>query len=923
MEGLTGGAMLAMVSTAMLPEAFKGAGDRAGLLFVLGFGLSVWITCLGYRFGSPQQQSPFFKGSCAAAACPAHSSGDSVVKGCTCNDGYWGSIAAQVGKPFYSGSCTAFDCNAGTGSSCKTCVDQPKRKQDNHCSSCNDGYTIFEPQCKVMASDQKCGGPTCAKACKGDKCGFKCAGTLAGQEECAAECQGEQCGFQCSGGNCASTCQGNQCAYECQSTASDVQQCGKECKGFECGYYCQGAECARSCSGDRCGAYCSGEYGQLGNCAAKCVGRQCGFECIGHQCAAECQGSRCAYRCQGDLQEIGSCGLKCQGPECAFSCQGSACAQQCTGDRCGKSCQSGTSGDQSCAKQCKGEECGALCVGATCAKSCEGDFCAFQCSGKLEDVEKCGAGCKGVGCAASCQGSECAKGCTGERCGAGCSGTSGSKSHCAAGCVGRRCAANCKGAFCGAGCKGEGCAMGCEGENCDQGCTGTNCGKGATPAATCKEELQKNPKLCGLRATFNDEVVGLCKVSRLAAFALIIRDRLNRGEFRFSDSRMKFHFSFGFLRLLPCLAYKFREPHIPASQIQYVQELTVALPLAVINLTNCTQLLRDGNLVGGNITFRASDFGHDVPFVMDKAAGFYAILDDVLSRATDGNPCFHEDLRSYMACIVAASCVIQAAVPAYVSMEVYAMILEQVTRFEEITWPLLRDALDHEEGSTLASDILLPEAFVCDGSEHDPSFLQLDSDSHEASQRLISELGTEHMATASMALALRVAAANSHQILDSHATNGSLDATIEKLQHVWHPVCQQLGCDHTNFWDIYLQHHKHSMAVIKTNHAGLLRSDIKLRFHLEQRVQRSQFLDPDSHSKPGVQEIARQLAREASPGCIEYVALPPTAGKGAVRARPLLSPIVRVGGLPVSIISIIALGTKWDPGVLCVLVGKA
>jgi len=57
MEGLTGGAMLAMVSTAMLPEAFKGAGDRAGLLFVLGFGLSVWITCLGYRFGSPQQMA--------------------------------------------------------------------------------------------------------------------------------------------------------------------------------------------------------------------------------------------------------------------------------------------------------------------------------------------------------------------------------------------------------------------------------------------------------------------------------------------------------------------------------------------------------------------------------------------------------------------------------------------------------------------------------------------------------------------------------------------------------------------------------------------------------------------------------------------------------------------------------------------------
>lgn len=46
--------MLAMVSTAMLPEAFKGAGDKAGLIFVLGFVLSVWITCVGYRYGGPQ-----------------------------------------------------------------------------------------------------------------------------------------------------------------------------------------------------------------------------------------------------------------------------------------------------------------------------------------------------------------------------------------------------------------------------------------------------------------------------------------------------------------------------------------------------------------------------------------------------------------------------------------------------------------------------------------------------------------------------------------------------------------------------------------------------------------------------------------------------------------------------------------------------
>ena len=300
---------------------------------------------------------------------------------------------------------------------------------------------------------------------------------------------------------------------------------------------------------------------------------------------------------------------------------------------------------------------------------------------------------------------------------------------------------------------------------------------------------------------------------------------------------------FALLWLHPCLAYKIRQqqPEIPASQVPAVRELTVALPLVLINLTYTTGLIRDGNLAE-NSSFHASDFQHDAPFVMDKAAGFYAVLNDVLIGATGGSPspCTREDLQHYMACIVAASCVIQAAVPAHVSMEIYAMITEQVVRFEEITWPLLRDALLHEEGSNgLGGDLLLPEAFICDGSEHDPSFMQLTSNtSNERSlQRLTSMVGTEHTATMAMALALHEAASASHDIMNSHTTNASIDATIDKLQDAWHPVCQTLGCDHTNYWDIYLQHHKHSIALLETNHAGLLRSDIKLRFHLEQRVQ--------------------------------------------------------------------------------------
>lgn len=52
-EGLTSGSMLAMVSTAMLPEAFHGGGDLSGLFFVMGFGTSVFISALGARFGDP------------------------------------------------------------------------------------------------------------------------------------------------------------------------------------------------------------------------------------------------------------------------------------------------------------------------------------------------------------------------------------------------------------------------------------------------------------------------------------------------------------------------------------------------------------------------------------------------------------------------------------------------------------------------------------------------------------------------------------------------------------------------------------------------------------------------------------------------------------------------------------------------------
>jgi zinc transporter ZupT len=50
MEGLTSGAMFAMVATAMIPEAFHGAGEGSGLPFVLGFLASCLLQIVGIQF---------------------------------------------------------------------------------------------------------------------------------------------------------------------------------------------------------------------------------------------------------------------------------------------------------------------------------------------------------------------------------------------------------------------------------------------------------------------------------------------------------------------------------------------------------------------------------------------------------------------------------------------------------------------------------------------------------------------------------------------------------------------------------------------------------------------------------------------------------------------------------------------------------
>ncbi|CAE6954255.1 unnamed protein product, partial [Symbiodinium sp. CCMP2456] len=293
-----------------------------------------------------------------------------------------------------------------------------------------------------------------------------------------------------------------------------------------------------------------------------------------------------------------------------------------------------------------------------------------------------------------------------------------------------------------------------------------------------------------------------------------------------------------------------------------VQELTLAFPLVLQNLTFASGVIRSGDkmLDRSVIKYHPGNFQSDEEFVADKTAGFYAVLHDFISLDKEGkaaaDACPHALIPNIMPCIKAASCVIQAGVPDIVDMEIYASMLEQMTRFEQILWPLLRDGLVHEKGGeTLADDLVFPEAYTCDDSVHTPDDDTATVQVATALTQLTASTSSEHAATLAVAAAMHEATVASHQVLDAHGANSSMDFTIDKLQQSWHFVCQKTGCDPTNYWDIFFRHHEHSLNLITLGHPSLLRADIKMRFQLQHRVQR--FIADNSGDFSFIQKFAR------------------------------------------------------------------
>jgi hypothetical protein len=124
---------------------------------------------------------------------------------------------------------------------------------------------------------------------------------------------------------------------------------------------------------------------------------------------------------------------------------------------------------------------------------------------------------------------------------------------------------------------------------------------------------------------------------------------------------------------------------INAEMAAAIQELTVALPLVLINLTNASGLIHDKDAQSPDVTYRPGNLTRDMEFVTDKAAGFYALLNDFMGPEDSQRYCPPGVLQNIWPCIHASVCIIQSAVPHHVGMGTFSGLLEQVTplRLEE------------------------------------------------------------------------------------------------------------------------------------------------------------------------------------------------------------------------------------------------
>ena len=267
------------------------------------------------------------------------------------------------------------------------------------------------------------------------------------------------------------------------------------------------------------------------------------------------------------------------------------------------------------------------------------------------------------------------------------------------------------------------------------------------------------------------------------------------------------------------------------------RELGTALPTVLVNLSNYAGWISDQDKVV-NISHKFGNVDADLALLYDKVTGFYSVLHEQMNDGDGEKYCPFKTESTIKRCITIATCLLQSAVGKYIPMTAYASLMEQVTRFDDITWPELMSHLAREDKThTKVGEDELPLEYRCDDTEvvnpdatvRKLSLLQMETRHAQ---------GSSTEATLAMSAALREAIADTHRILDGHGTNTSMNLTAHHLQRTWHPLCRQLGCDASNMHDVFVASHKQTIALFQTSAVAHMRLEIQQRVKMDFRVQR-------------------------------------------------------------------------------------
>eukprot|EP00438_Fugacium_kawagutii_P001404 Skav212011 [mRNA] locus=scaffold3771:35953:38657:+ [translate_table: standard] len=248
-----------------------------------------------------------------------------------------------------------------------------------------------------------------------------------------------------------------------------------------------------------------------------------------------------------------------------------------------------------------------------------------------------------------------------------------------------------------------------------------------------------------------------------------------------------------------------------ADDDEEMTELGMALALALINISTFQTKLAPTNT--------SNTLDQHLDTLTDLVSGFYAVLHEEMKE--DGpQHCPKGNVGLIPMCISLSTCLLQAKVPSKVSMEFYGAMMEQVARFEDVTWETVLRALGIEGNLNLDS-ATIPSKFACDSRDlgnHSlvqslgAALLQEDS---EMERRLI------------MSRALQRSVESSHRILDSVDTTNpwntsqhQLDSVGEQLASVWRPICDELGCDSSNYLAARLKLMNHGTSWIFMVHVS-------------------------------------------------------------------------------------------------------